>query len=425
MAVGPAGMINDANVPPQNNGGVLPKQVEQFKEAIRSTTPNDASGTQGSKGEHAAELSQDTSKSFAIVLATRPPINLGNQIGQQGAPSQTSTAPTAVPSQAGTASTAALSQADTASTAAPSQAGTASTAAPSQAGTASTAAPEYVPSVGATERAPPGAIPKGHAEVIGRLDLDAGVTNNTIVRDRIESVAKELDIDPGLLAATLAAEKGGFSPWSRTSGNASGEDLGLDDWTGKVKDKVTGAITTDETVPNIEKAIIKDHPNLGLKFGDMKETGAWWDVSTENPHGQLKPRTTLDSTKAVAAAGVYLKMQETLLRRAIENTHSGQNLDDLLPEERLTVLRVAFNGGVGIARDLFVRLVKGGDIQRTGSAERNPNNAGRTAVLHMARAMHLDQTVFGRDSSEYRPNVTMALRRMGATISVEDPPQRP
>src|SRR5436190_12527944 len=71
MAVGPAGTINDANVRPQNNGGVLPKQVEQFKEAIRSTTPNDASGTQGSNGEHAAEHSQDTSKSFAILLATR------------------------------------------------------------------------------------------------------------------------------------------------------------------------------------------------------------------------------------------------------------------------------------------------------------------------------------------------------------------
>jgi len=196
MAVGPAGTINDANVLPQNNGGVLPKQVEQFKEAIRSTTPNDASGAQSPNGEHAAEHSQDTSKSFAIPLATRPPINLGNQIGQQGAPSQ---------------------------------ANTASTAAPSQAGTAPTAAPEYVPTVGATERAPPGAIPKGHAEVIGRLDLDASVTSNTIVRDRIESVAKELDIDPGLLAATLAAEKGGFSPWSRTSGKASGEDLGLDD----------------------------------------------------------------------------------------------------------------------------------------------------------------------------------------------------
>jgi len=392
MTIAPAGTVN-TNVPPQNYGGVPPKQeqVGGFNEALnRSTTSNDASDTQSSKG---TEHSQDTSKSLPFVLATRPPINLGNPTGKQGVPLYDGNG-----SKAGS-----------------------ETKAPSQASTAPTAAPEYVPSVGAAERAPPGKIPKGHAEVIGRLDLDDSVTNNTIVRDRIESVAKELDIDPGLLAATLAAEKSGFSPWSKTSGNASGEDLGLDDWTGKVKNKVTGVITTDETVPNIEKAIIKAHPNLGLKFGEVKEiTGAWWDVSTENPHGELKPRTTLDGTKAVAAAGVYLKMQETLLRRAIENTHSGQNLDDLLPEERLTLLRVAFNGGVGLARDLFVHLVKGGDIQRTGSVERNPNNAGRTAVLHMARAMHLDQTVFGRDSSEYRPNVTMVLRRMGATISVED-----
>jgi RHS repeat-associated protein len=287
---------------------------------------------------------------------------------------------------------------------------------------------EYVPSVGAAERAPPGSIPKGHAEVIGRLDLDDKL--NTTVRQRIESVAKELDIDPGLLAATLAAEKGDFAPWSRTSGSASGEDLGFDDWTGKVKDKVTDVVTIDNTAPNIEKAIIKAHPNLGLKFDDVKETvgdprGDWWDVSTENPNGQLKPRTSLDATKAVAAAGVYFKMQETVLRQAIQNTHSGQSLDDLLPEERLTLLRVAFNGGVVTARDLFVQLVKGGDIQRTGSTERNPKNAGRTAVLHMARAMHLDQAVFGRDSSEYRPTVAMVLKRMGATITVEPPPPRP
>ena len=94
MAVGPAGTFNDTNVRPQNDGGVLPKQVEDFKEAVRSNTPDDASGTQPSKGKHASEHSQDTSKSLPIILATRPPINLGNPIGKQGAPlyqSQTST----------------------------------------------------------------------------------------------------------------------------------------------------------------------------------------------------------------------------------------------------------------------------------------------------------------------------------------------
>jgi len=86
MVDGPSG--KDTNISSQNYGGVPPKQeqVGEFKEALnQATTSNDASGTQSSKG---TEHSQDTSKSFPIILANRPPINLGNQIGQQGAPSQ-------------------------------------------------------------------------------------------------------------------------------------------------------------------------------------------------------------------------------------------------------------------------------------------------------------------------------------------------
>src|SRR5262245_24182020 len=86
MAVGPAG--KDTNVPPQNYGGVPPKQeqVKEFTEALNS------SGTQSSKG---TEHSQDTSKSPPIILENRPPINLGNPIGQQVAPLQAGAAPAA------------------------------------------------------------------------------------------------------------------------------------------------------------------------------------------------------------------------------------------------------------------------------------------------------------------------------------------
>ena len=85
MTVGAAGRFNDTNVRSQYDGGVSLKRVEQFRKEVRSTTPNDASGAQSSKGKPPAEHSQDTSKSFAIILATRPPINLGNPIGKQGA----------------------------------------------------------------------------------------------------------------------------------------------------------------------------------------------------------------------------------------------------------------------------------------------------------------------------------------------------
>jgi len=95
MTIGPAGTVN-TNVPPQNYGGVSTEQVEKFEEAVNhSTTSSNASGMQSSKGEHTPEHSQDTSKSFPFVLATRPPINLGNPISKQGAPSQAGAAPAA------------------------------------------------------------------------------------------------------------------------------------------------------------------------------------------------------------------------------------------------------------------------------------------------------------------------------------------
>src|ERR1700759_4254145 len=85
MTLEPAGTVN-TNVPPQN-GGVLTEQVEKFEEAVNhASTSSNASGMQSSKGEHTSEQSQDTSKSLPFVLATRPPINLGNPIGMQGAP---------------------------------------------------------------------------------------------------------------------------------------------------------------------------------------------------------------------------------------------------------------------------------------------------------------------------------------------------
>ena len=88
MAVGPAGTVS-ANVPPQNHGGISTEQAGKFEEAVnQSTTSSNASGTQSASGAPASEHSQDTPRSLPFVLATRPPINLGNQTGQQGAPSQ-------------------------------------------------------------------------------------------------------------------------------------------------------------------------------------------------------------------------------------------------------------------------------------------------------------------------------------------------
>jgi len=86
MTVGAAGTSRDANVRPQNDGGVSSKQAENFKEAVRSNTPDDASAAQSARGRHPAAQSQGPSGSVPVILATRPPINLSNPTGKQGAP---------------------------------------------------------------------------------------------------------------------------------------------------------------------------------------------------------------------------------------------------------------------------------------------------------------------------------------------------
>ena len=66
------------NPPSSNPGTDSSKQVKEFKEAVdRSTASNNGS-----------QPSQGSSNSNPIVLATRPPINLGNPTGKQGAPLQ-------------------------------------------------------------------------------------------------------------------------------------------------------------------------------------------------------------------------------------------------------------------------------------------------------------------------------------------------
>jgi RHS repeat-associated protein len=276
---------------------------------------------------------------------------------------------------------------------------------------------EYVPPVRAVDVKP---RPETKPEVLGRKDLDEIFRTNTVLRQRVERVATELDIDPGLFAATLLAEESDEWIWSQTSGRpVATERLGLDDWFGKTKSD-TGTVHSSPNEPNRERRIIASHPRLGLSFADVRETGLWWNAGTEKKGGLWKPRGEVDNTKAVAAAGVYFKMQEETLRQAIANTGSVRNLDDLNPEVRLTLLRLAFNGGVGMAKQLFLRLEAGGDIPRSGRTTRDPSNAVRTAVLHMARAVHLDQAVFGLPSSSYRPTM-QPISNKGAVILFDMP----
>ena len=86
---------------------------------------------------------------------------------------------------------------------------------------------EYIPAINAPEHQPSDPK-KNKPEVLGRLDVDTLFENNPDAKKRVEEVAKELDIDPGLLAESLVAETA--TAWTRTTGKIASEVLGMDDW---------------------------------------------------------------------------------------------------------------------------------------------------------------------------------------------------
>lgn len=249
---------------------------------------------------------------------------------------------------------------------------------------------EYVPDLGVPEKQRRGMSP----EEIGRTDLDEELETNDLLRDRVGDASEQLDLDPGQLAATLFAEYSDPDMWSGTSGKVESEMLGLDDW-------------FDPTMASYIKKVLKENPDVDFKYTDVKATGETWDTSTEKAGGAAKPRGEVDANKAVMAAAIYQKAQQKILERVIELERKKHpeypTLDELQPDQRLTLLRLTFNAGIGNAKKLYKRLATGGDIARKGGTQRDPKRPGRTAVLHTARAIHLSQHVFGRSPDDYRP----------------------
>lgn len=115
-------------------------------------------------------------------------------------------------------------------------------------------------------------------------------------------------------------------------------------------------------------------------------------------------------------------MQEKVLRGAIKGKGTAlrysptRTLEDLTPEQRFTVLRVGLNAGVRVGLDLFLQLAQGGDIPRSGKTTRDPENALRTAVLHVARAIHLSQAIFGRSPGDFKPREGQMSNKEAAVI---------
>ena len=288
---------------------------------------------------------------------------------------------------------------------------------------------EYAPDLGAPETGDPRRKP----EEVGRTDLDrhfegrAGEDLKTLFRD----VALTLQLDPGLLAAVVFAEKHAGTPLLSTGGVGLSLEAhtGADDWFIPHRKRLIERVLTD-----FGGDFTYNDKKVTFKYDDVKKTGATWrnEMNVTKDRGQIPkiPAVTGSGkiSSIVIVVALYLKSCEVFLKDVLhairqsaakDQAYTARSyrdkrgrlrrlltqdevkkfqfitFDDLPAEYRFVLLRVAYNHGLGGATDLLFKLGKGGDIKRTGGTQRNTKDAERTAVLHAARAFHLSQAVFG------------------------------
>lgn len=213
--------------------------------------------------------------------------------------------------------------------------------------------------------------------------------DGAILRKRIEEAAEQVDINPGLLAASMLAEEKGR--YTRSSGTIDGWDIGTDDY----KEREHELKTRIPAANGIKPVRYESHTN--------EETRAIAQVPV------------FEAKDAVLAAAVYLKHGELKARDAC--FAMGASFDRLPVEERFALTRYAVNAGPGAVRKRIGQLLgmtrtrRGGKyIQnrkpyeflqfkpwklKRGLEQFNRHLPQRAATAHSAQAIHLSQVIFG------------------------------
>jgi len=187
--------------------------------------------------------------------------------------------------------------------------------------------------------------------------------------------AKEVDINPGLLAANLLAE------------HRRGTYL----MAGKVDSFIVG---TDDFFER-RHALAKAVPVYARVKWDRRS------MSTDvNELDRRVVTIQFDTGRdAALASAVYLKYGETRLRAA--GGEAGRDFDQLAPEIRFTLIRRAFNAGLGRARQELAEVLTGKDVLvrnprvRCTASNRTRTVGRRCATIRAAQALHLSKRIFG------------------------------
>jgi hypothetical protein len=207
------------------------------------------------------------------------------------------------------------------------------------------------------------------AKQVGAYDWAFTKERGERFRALVEWAAKEVGLNPGLVAENLIAEARRDVYLSK--GPATSYNVGADDFYAKRRD-------------------------IEAKVSAYKKVR--WDPATKRAHDNdaKRPRkvVTVDFKSGPAALlgnAVYVKHGEEVLRTAAKA--AGKDFDALPVEVRFALVRIAMNAGHGRALKNLTDALEGREVLiRKPMKVAGPQ---RNATIHAARAMHLSKSVFG------------------------------
>jgi len=212
--------------------------------------------------------------------------------------------------------------------------------------------------------------------------------SGAILKARIAQAAKDVDINPGLLAASMFAEftRGSYT---RQTGEVEGWLIGTDDY--------------KERKADIERRVPSARKLKPIRYDPHR-----------NENGRLIPEVPVFKAEdAVLASAVYLKYAEEEVRRVLRGM--GGSIERLAIEHRFAITRYALNGGVGAMRLRVMEFLgmsgrpghyvqnregkeflqyKHGKL-KGGVEQFTRHRPQRAATAHAAQAIHISQKVFG------------------------------
>ncbi|MET0887616.1 MAG: hypothetical protein ABWX92_14340, partial [Mycetocola sp.] len=225
-----------------------------------------------------------------------------------------------------------------------------------QVGTAAASRPQARPDLGLT------------AQQVGSSDRAFDGAAGKAFAQLVTHVAREVDLNPGLVAENLIAEAQRSVYLRKT--RVSSYEVGVDDF-----------YERREAVRKVVPAAAR----------------ITWDPASQHTHPNDADRPRLVTTinfasgrDAALASAATLKYCESVLIGVARS--EGKSFTALPIESRFTLLRLAFNAGIGRARRELRSVLAGGDVLiRTRQSKAGPQ---RKATIHTGRALHLSSAIF-------------------------------